>query len=129
MASNDSCGLAPKASPAKACSARLNIRLEQAELDRIRHRAVQAGVSVSEYVRCRCLSEDERPCIIVDAEELRSLHVLLKRTGNNLNQVARELNTHHKPGLIENLMQTALLETANASEEVALFLAAVRQSI
>lgn len=129
MAAYETAGLAAQASSAGARSARLNIRLEEADLARIRQSARLSGVSVSEYVRRRCLDDGGRPRIIVDTSELRAIHVQLRRNGNNLNQIARELNTRHKPNDVEELLRGTLRQTAAASEEATLLLAQARQSI
>ena len=129
MDSKDTSGLVSQASPMRTCTARLNIRLDTDELKYIKHRAALAGMTTSEFVRRRCLGSDSRSIVNVDVEELRAIHVQLRRTGNNLNQIARELNTRHKPEEIESLIHEALRRTAEASTQIAQFIVEIRQSV
>ena len=115
--------------PNEPRAVRLNIRLEESELIQIKDNAARADISTSEYVRRRCLTSEGRPCIIVDIKALEDIHVQLRRTGNNLNQIARELNTRHKPAEIEGLMRDAFRQTAQASAQTAAFIEEARKSI
>lgn len=107
---------------------RINIRIAKSERDQIFKRAKKRGISVSEYLRRRALVDDNRPVIDVDAETLRRLHVNLKRAGSNLNQVARELNTRHKPNEVEDEMMRAFVSLQTCTAEIARFLADLRSS-
>lgn len=107
----------------------LGVRLSQAEHRAIAQRAKAAGLNMSEYVRICCTVDRTGPAIVTDAEELRKIHVDLRKVGGNLNQVARELNTHHRPNDIEDTLRAALAAVAQASEDVSTFISDARRSV
>lgn len=109
--------------------ARINVRLSAAERDALRRRAELAGVTVSEYVRRRALSDDDRTVVYVDESELKKLFVQLRRVGSNLNQCARELNTHHNPACVNDALLNAFDAVAKASEDVSGFISESRKLI
>ena len=110
-------------------ASRLNIRLTAGEREAIRLRASQAGLSVSEYIRASALRDDSRPVIRTDAAALKKIYADLRRAGSNLNQCARELNTHHRPANVERELELAFCAIAKASEDVSAFIAETRKSI
>lgn len=85
----------------------MNFRLSHKEADRIRKLAYSSGLTVSEYVRRSALKERITE-IHSDKREIRDCHVELSRQGNNLNQMARVLNTYgaapDSVGRINNLL-------------------------
>lgn len=99
------------------------------ERDAIRRRAELAGVTASEYVRRRALADGGRPVVKVDDGEVRRLFVQLRKAGSNLNQCARELNTHHNPAVLEGVLDDAIGSVSRASRDVSEFIADVRNSI
>lgn len=109
--------------------ARINVRLSAAERDALRRRAELAGVTVSEYVRRRALSDGDRAVVYVDESELKKLFVQLRRVGSNLNQCARELNTHHNPACVNDALLNAFDAVAKASEDVSGFISESRKLI
>lgn len=109
--------------------ARINVRLSAAERDALRRRAELAGVTVSEYVRRRALSDGDRTVVYVDESELKKLFVQLRRVGSNLNQCARELNTHHNPACVNDALLNAFDAVAKASEDVSGFISESRKLI
>lgn len=109
--------------------ARLNVRLTKQEHATVLLRAKRAGLTASEYVRRTALQDTDRPIIHTDVDLLRDIYRNLRRAGSNLNQCARELNTHHKPNAIEDQLKRALAMVAVASEEVANFITEARESI
>ena len=109
--------------------ARINVRLSVAERDALRRRAELAGVTVSEYVRRRALSDGDRAVVYVDESELKKLFVQLRRAGSNLNQCARELNTHHNPACVNDALLNAFDAVAKASEDVSGFISESRKLI
>lgn len=109
--------------------ARINVRLSAAERDALRRRAELAGVTVSEYVRRRALSDSDRAVVYVDESELKKLFVQLRRVGSNLNQCARELNTHHNPACVNDALLNAFDAVAKASEDVSGFISESRKLI
>lgn len=110
-------------------TSRLNVRITAEEHALIGHRASAAGLTMSEYMRRAALNDRDRPIIRTDAEGLQALLRNLKRAGGNLNQCARELNTHHKPDRIEDELAIALSAVAAASNEVTAFIRDARNSI
>lgn len=80
-------------------TAALLIALTPAERADFEARAAKAGLSLSAFARAAALGEAgprarRRP--IVDAAELASVHAELKRVGNNVNQIAKALNSGHR---------------------------------
>lgn len=110
-------------------TARINVRIARSEHDAIERRARASGLSFSEYVRRSALSDFDRPVIRTDPEELRKVYVNLRRSGNLLNQCARELNTHHRPDRIEAELSEAFHAVARASADVSDFIADARKSV
>lgn len=110
-------------------TARLGIRLEPSELELIKKSAAMANMGISEYVRKSCLRKKDSPTIIVDGQELRALYRQVRAAGNNLNQIAHDLNTHHDSSRVDGLMTRTFTELENACEEVSRFIASVRSSV
>ena len=67
-----------------ARTSRLNIRLTHGEQAHIETRSAACGMAPSTYVREVALLCDTPPVRVADADELRRIHVDLKRIGNNL---------------------------------------------
>lgn len=107
----------------------LGVRLTRKQHREIKDRAKASGLTVSDYVRIRCTTDPEGPVIKTDAETLRRMHANLRRAGSNLNQVARELNTRHRPGEVEDDLLCALDAVAQASENISKFIADARRNI
>lgn len=105
----------------------LGVRLSQADRSAIKARADGAGLTVSEFVRRRCTEDREGPVVKVDAAELRGLHADLRRAGGLLNQVARELNTRHRPDRVEAALERSLEAVATASEDVSKLISDARR--
>lgn len=110
-------------------TSRLNVRVAVGEHDVIAQRAASAGLSISDYMRRCALQDSSRPVIRTDAEALKKVYVNLRRAGANLNQCARELNTHHRPNHIEQELALAFSAIARASEDVSQFISDARNSI
>lgn len=68
----------------------LRFRVSQSEREAIQQRAKNANLSVSEYARRACVSG--RVTINRKTENVEAVRLLLI-AGNNLNQIARHLNT------------------------------------
>lgn len=113
----------------KANDARLGIRLSRAELAAINARAKASGHTVSDYVRIRCTEDRDGPRIVTDVDELRRLYVGLRKAGGNLNQVARELNSRHRPDEARGRLTEALEAVARASEDISRFISDARRSV
>ena len=85
----------------------VKVCVTDAEAARLRARAAAAGRSVSSYMRARCLAGgEERVVPALDTRELRPLYQELRRCGNNLNQIARALNSFG-PGAVPGSAQRA----------------------
>lgn len=108
---------------------RLNIRLTDSEHAAIVRRAQMSGLGVSEYIRRCALQDVDRPIIQTDIETLQKLYRDFKHAGGNVNQIACELNTRHRPDQLEAEIHTALISIEHASSEVSNFIEIVRQSV
>lgn len=106
--------------------ARLVVRVTEGERARVARRAREAGLTASEYVRLRCLSDPTGPAVRVDAGALRALHAEMRRVGGNLNQLARAANAGRAPA--PGALEGALGELSRATGEVARLLAEARRS-
>lgn len=110
--------------------ARLNVRLTKREHRSIENAAMRACMSMSDYVRTRCLPElDSRVRIDVSTEDLRKLLVSQKRATTLLNQGIHALNRGSRyPGLESELKQ-AIEATSIAMDSTAGFLEEARRSV
>lgn len=70
---------------------KVEARLDEAEYFQLRRLARTAGFSVSAFIRRRCLT-DER-MVVIDSELARELYREVNAIGNNINQMARYVNT------------------------------------
>ncbi len=84
-------GRPPEANP--RCH-QLNISLTREDLSIIALRAAAAQMRLVEYGRLTLLSKHGAPAPSPVAQIDRLAYEQLKRLGNNLNQIARHLNTH-----------------------------------
>lgn len=107
----------------------MNVRLSAEERDAIKSRSRSAGLTMSDYIRKCALQSTNRPVIRTDAETLRKVYADLRKQGGLLNQIARELNTHHQPDQLETELSVALKSVSHAAEETARFLADARSSL
>ncbi len=104
---------APGRAKRRAKIAHINVRVTRAERGEIFSRARLAGMAPSTYMREAALLAGEKPIRVADADQLRQIHVDLKRIGNNLNQAARALN---KYGADEMSLQMVTGTAAQVSE-------------
>jgi len=74
-------------------TSRIPVRMTTDEMADIRGRANELGISMSSFMRKAALNQ--RIIIKTDKEMIRQIHYL----GNNINQIARQLNTY-SDGLI-----------------------------
>lgn len=86
--------------PANGESFRHQIYMSDADWAALQSAALDAGYTASGYVRERCIGEDPRndgrvphAYIPDDIETARNILWELKREGNNLNQIARQINS------------------------------------
>lgn len=75
---------------------RLNIRLAAEDHKALSERAGACGLTISDYVRYRCLEDDGRPRIVVDDATLKALYRDQRRIGGLLNQLLRHANTRRQ---------------------------------
>lgn len=78
-------------------SKRLGLRLTEAEAAALDSRARAVGLTQSEYVR-RFITQTQElpPAYNFDMNALRHIYSEIRKQGTNLNQIAKELNTHHR---------------------------------
>lgn len=82
----------PKKQEHEKATSRLAARCTKAELIHAKERAKAAGVDISDIIRRACLDEAVRPS--QDANRVDATVISeLNRIGNNLNQIARNLNS------------------------------------
>jgi len=110
-----SCGLKPR----KKERAPLTVRYSEDQIKLLDAKAKEAGVTRSEYIRRLSLGGDYIPTN--DRELTRILFVInreLTRQGNNLNQIARQLNgriiTQAQGESMLDVLGTSMLETHKA---------------
>lgn len=106
-------GTTPGRAKRRAKTAHINVRVTGAERGEIFSRARLAGMAPSAYMREAALLAGEKPVRVANADQLRQIHVDLKRIGNNLNQAARALN---KYGADEASLQTVVCAAAQVSD-------------
>jgi predicted DNA-binding protein len=69
----------------------ISLRLTPNEYDQVKKIANELGYSVSEYIRKRILGKREK---ITPKQDLKIIAYELNRIGNNLNQIAKYVNTN-----------------------------------
>ena len=99
---------------------RLNVRMSQSDYEALARAAGASGLTISDFVRFRCLEDDGRPRIVVDAE---------RRIGGLLNQLLRHANTRHQdfPQLATQA-QAVLTQLEESSRQVSELIAEARTS-
>ena len=109
---------------------RLNVRMSQPDYEALARAAGASGLTISDFVRFRCLEDDGRPRIIVDAETLRALYSNERRIGGLLNQLLRHANTRHQdfPQLAAQA-QAALAQLEKSTRQVSELIAEARTSV
>lgn len=85
----------------------LNISFTRDEYNIVALRAAAAEMRLVEYGRLTLLSKDRAPVPLPVAQIDRLTYEKIKRYGNNLNQIARHLNTHggEAPPSLEPLLK------------------------
>lgn len=101
----------------------LNIRCTDAERAAIVARSASCGMAPSAFVREAALLRSTPPVRVADADELRRIHVDLKRIGNNLNQAARALNAYGADETTLGMLRDALGPVSEAAASLAALLA------
>ncbi len=80
-------------------TARVELRLTLEEKDMLVKRANQCDKTVAQYIRELCLKDT-----IVTKTDIQTV-IELKRIGNNLNQIAKQINTIPQDDIIRNYMK------------------------
>ena len=93
----------------------LSLRLTEEEKEKIREKAEQASLSISDYARAVLLStKNIRRKQKMDCEAIKRLVYEINKIGVNLNQIARKINTSRDIDIqvLESLrnMEYALVE-------------------
>lgn len=98
--------------------AQIHLRISERDAVLMRERAQAAGLGLSAYIR-RCALAGGVPASAADVRELRPIYVELRRCGNNVNQVARALNSYGIGGAPAADVARAVAEVERAAQEVA----------
>lgn len=108
---------------------RLNVRMSQSDYEALARAAEASGLTISDFVRFRCLEDDGRPRIVVGAEALRAPYSNERRIGGLLNQLLRHANTRHQdfPQLAAQA-QAALAQLEESTRQVSELIAEARSS-
>lgn len=108
---------------------RLNVRMTQSDYEALACAAGACGLSISDFVRLRCLEDDGRPRIAVDAETLKALYADERRVGGLLNQLLRHANARNQdfPALVGEV-QTTLSQLQKSCTEISELIAEARAS-
>ena len=109
-----------KRGPRRHYERRFPVRLKPDEIDLLKVKANQAGMSLSRYVVHSSLTEkaitpEQRHYIERRLELLQSATEEVSRVGNNLNQIARQLNA--QSGSLSSHAVAETLETLRDKEE------------
>lgn len=104
---------------------RINLRLSESEAKAIRDRAQASGLSLSAYMR-HCALFGNAPSPVADARDLKPLYTELRRCGNNVNQIARAINSQGTNAVPGGEISQALASLREATESVAQALVSAR---
>ena len=107
-------------------STHINVRLSRSERKQVEDKARRFDMAPSAFMRRAALLAGEKPVRVADAEELRRIHVDLKRIGNNLNQSTMELHAHGCDGIAASSVAHAARLVSEAVAPLASLLAAAR---
>lgn len=105
----------------RAKTVHINVRMTEAQRREVERRVDDAGMAPSSYMRETAIPAGEKPVRVAGTDELRRIHVDLKRIGSNLNQAVRALNAYGADRtLADQVSQTAGLVASTASQLAAL---------
>ena len=103
----------PRISPQSKRDRQLNIALQQSEVEALKSRAEARGMRLVDYARASLLTMRVASVGVALPSKLERLNLeQLKRIGNNLNQIARQLNG------LGQLVPGELTETLNAVRQI-----------
>lgn len=108
---------------------RLNVRLSASDHEALARTARASGLTVSDFVRRRCLEDDGRPRIIVDTETLKRLYVTERKLGGLLNQLLRHANERRQdfPELASEA-ESLLRQLSDSTTQISNFIAEAKAS-
>lgn len=107
----------------------IDVRVSPDEHAAITRRAHSAGVPTARFMRQRALQDDTRPVIMVDSATLKNIYRTLRSISNNVNQIARALNSTHNISVVANDLESTLAATERAADTVADFLECARNNL
>lgn len=93
----------------------LTVRLSETESRKLKKNAATAMMSPSRYVRYVCVGREDMKLEPPDPTQLAQLLLLLKRTGNNLNQLTRYAHAGMLDERTTAALEEAIAETARAA--------------
>lgn len=96
----------------------IGVRVTPKERAAIAARSARCGMAPSAYVRESALLRNEAPVRVAGEGELRTIHVDLKRIGNNLNQAVRALNARGPEPTTMTLLEHAVRKVSEAAERL-----------
>lgn len=103
----------PRISPQSKRDRQLNIALHESEVEALKTRAEARGMRLVDYARASLLTMRVASVDVVLPSKLERLNLeQLKRIGNNLNQIARQLNG------LGQVVPDELAETLNAIRQL-----------
>lgn len=107
-----------------------SLRISASDLKQIRSRSMLAGLSMSEYIRRKALSNYKGPSIVIDTETIQTLLIELKRCGNNINQIAHILNRHQiNASSLKADINDALADLTYCTEQISNFITQIQKSL
>ena len=111
-------------------TAKISVRMSEAERARLQKRVQRSGLGISEYSRRKLFKDENRPIINTDIEALRALLSDEKRIGGLLNQALKHANTNPVQfGFLANEIENLLNEMHELNAKIASFIDDVKDSI
>ncbi len=86
----------------------VQFRLTPLEKNVLERQAKRLGMSTSEYIRTAAIYSRSSPIVAFDVQPFRTLLFELGKQGNNLNQIARQLNTSGTRGFLPSVLDETL---------------------
>lgn len=105
---------------------RIFVRVTEDEKRKLKRKARENGMSVSDYARTLLVHSDDASIRVIDTEPLRKAAHELAKQGTNLNQLMKFLNTYGANALDANDVKRVLDREVETFSEIAEALAALR---
>ena len=108
---------------------RLNVRMSEKDYRALASNAKACGLTISDFVRFRCIEDVDYPRIVIDSETFKALYANERTIGGLLNQLLRHANTWRQdfPQLVGQV-QTVLVQLQENTKEISELLAETRFS-